>query len=347
MLLFRRFISVVVLVLMVGLFTHCREPGPAAPPAIPEQRVQDIPLTGPIDDPSAEVSGLAWYGDHLILLPQYPNFPETTGGGRLFTIPKADILAYLDDRSRGPLQPDTIVFVAPDLNPRVAKFEGYEAIVFDGEQAYLTIEDDPPSPDVTGSYLVAGTIAQDLSAFTVETTDLLKGKINTQSGVENMAEETLLLTGGRILTIHEANGPTVNDAPVAHVFDRQREPIRTIPFPPIPYRITDATALDSAGHFWTINYMFFRDIDLRTHQDPFFKQFGEGPTHAKTERVERLVEFQLTRDSIALTGAAPIQLALLPNASRNWEGIVRLDDRGFLLITDEHPETLLAFVPKP
>jgi len=30
--------------------------------------------------------------------------------------------------------------------------------------------------------------------------------------------------------------------------------------------------------------------------------------------------------------------------SRNWEGIAMLDQRGFLLVTDQHPNTILAFV---
>ncbi len=29
---------------------------------------------------------------------------------------------------------------------------------------------------------------------------------------------------------------------------------------------------------------------------------------------------------------------------RNWEGIVRLENRGFLLMTDKYPETLFGFV---
>jgi hypothetical protein len=28
----------------------------------------------------------------------------------------------------------------------------------------------------------------------------------------------------------------------------------------------------------------------------------------------------------------------------DWEGIVGLDERGFLLMTDKHPDTILAFV---
>jgi hypothetical protein len=31
--------------------------------------------------------------------------------------------------------------------------------------------------------------------------------------------------------------------------------------------------------------------------------------------------------------------------TRNWEGLVRLDDYGFLLATDKYPRTILAFVP--
>lgn len=48
-----------------------------------------------------------------------------------------------------------------------------------------------------------------------------------------------------------------------------------------------------------------------------------------------------------VTNTPPIQLQLIDGVSRNWEGLVRLDERGFLLITDEFPETILAFVAKP
>ncbi|GIS56929.1 MAG: hypothetical protein CM1200mP1_08670 [Candidatus Neomarinimicrobiota bacterium] len=46
------------------------------------------------------------------------------------------------------------------------------------------------------------------------------------------------------------------------------------------------------------------------------------------------------------TNSPPIQLELNKN-SRNWEGLVRMDKKGFLMIVDEHPRTILAFVKKP
>jgi hypothetical protein len=56
------------------------------------------------------------------------------------------------------------------------------------------------------------------------------------------------------------------------------------------------------------------------------------------------VEYQVNADKIIRTDSEPIQLVLEKN-SRNWEGLVRLDDQGFLMIVDEHPRTILAFVP--
>ena len=79
---------------------------------------------------------------------------------------------------------------------------------------------------------------------------------------------------------------------------------------------------------------------------PVFALYGIGPTHAENNVVERLIELEYTGTELVLSEAPPIQLQLLgDDEGRNWEGIVRLDDRGFLLVTDKFPETILAFVP--
>jgi len=44
----------------------------------------------------------------------------------------------------------------------------------------------------------------------------------------------------------------------------------------------------------------------------------------------------------------PIQLKLInDDNSRNWEGIVRFGDEGFIIVTDKFPSTILGFVRKP
>ena len=71
----------------------------------------------------------------------------------------------------------------------------------------------------------------------------------------------------------------------------------------------------------------------------------KGKTHSTYKHVERLIEFQIKNNSITRTTADPIQLEL-NQESRNWEGLVRLDRTGFLMIVDEYPRTILAFVKK-
>jgi len=317
------------------------QPTPTATP-VAETQIREIPLTGPLADGDAQISGLTWYGDHLILLPQYPNFFTEEGDGFLFAIPKSDLMAFLDGTQSDPLTPLQIPFIAPGLQEEIAGFEGYEAIVFVGdEQGFLTIEAETEE-GVTG-YLVSGSMASDLSALTLDTTVL--AEIEPQSEVGNMSEETMLVTDEGLVTIYEANGTQVNDTPVGHRFSLTLTSTGTISFPQVEYRITDATGLDENNRFWAINYFFPGDEALLPETDPLAEAYGEGPTHSQNEGVERLVEFQYSETGITLTDVPPIQLELLAEDLRNWEGLVRLDDLGFLIATDSFPETILGFVP--
>lgn len=309
-----------------------------------EQPVTVIPLAGDLAGRTAEVSGTAWYGDYLIILPQYPGRFSSQDDGRVFAIPKEDLCAFLDGSSDAPLIPQEIPFVAPGLAGRITGFEGYEAIAFLGERAFLTIE--ARAGAGMRGYLVAGEIAPDLSALRLEVDGLTE--MAPQADLSNMAYESLLIAGDALLTLYEANGVAVNPGPVAKRFDLSLAPLAEVTFPPIEYRVTDATALDSAGHFWVINYFYPGDIKLKPAPDPLVAQYGAGPTHARFKTVERLVQLQYTPAGISLVATPPIQLELIDDDhARNWEGLVRLDDRGFLLMTDQYPETILAFVPLP
>jgi hypothetical protein len=118
-----------------------------------------------------------------------------------------------------------------------------------------------------------------------------------------------------------------------------------IPLSNIEFRITDATDVDAEGRFWAINYNFYV-AGNRIPIDPLFESYGYGPTHAESYVVERLVAFDITSSGIVLADQPPIQLKLI-EAARNWEGIVQLDDNGFLIATDKFPDTMLGFVPLP
>jgi hypothetical protein len=242
------------------------------------------------------------------------------------------------------------LFIAPGLADQIVGFEGYEAITFLGDQAFLTIEArEAIGPRGMRGYLVSGLIAPDLSSLVLNTATVVE--IASQPKVGNKSDEALLVAGDRLVTIYEVNGATINTSPLAHLFDTQLAPSGTIPFPNVEYRITDATGLDQEGRFWAINYFFPGDTELATDSDPLAARYGQGPTHAQSETVERLVEFEYSVSGIGLVDRPPIQLELpdsiLGGLGRNWEGLARLDDRGFLLVTDLFPETILAFVPTP
>lgn len=305
-----------------------------------EQPVVEIPLAGALTSPQAELSALAWYGEHLILAPQYPDFGG--GGSFFYALPKADILAFLDGALAGPLEPQPIPLVVPNLRQQIDGFEGFEALALAGERAFLTIEAAPGN--APRAYLVAGTMAADLSMLTIDAVNRVE--IPPQSGSANRSDEALLVVGDAVVTIYEVNGAALNPAPLAHVFDLDLAPRGVVPFPSIEYRITDATAVDAAGRFWAIDYQYPGDEDLWPASDPLAEQYGCGVTHCQYEQVERLVQFEYDQTGITLVGTPPLLLTLVDEA-RNWEGLVRLDERGFLLVTDKFPATILGFVALP
>lgn len=308
----------------------------------PEQAVTLLPLGGALRSENAELSGLAWYGEHLVMLPQYPDW-QRNGAPCLYTVSKADVLARLDDTASGPLEPRCIPFDSGGLEKSIPGFEGYEAIGFVGDQAYLSVE----TRQSTGKgFLVTGRIAPDLSVLKLEASPM--ASLSLPASVSNAGFEALVVGGERVLALYEANGARVNQAPAAESFDRALSPSGKLSLPAIEYRVTDATSMDPEGRFWVMNYSF--PGTSRAYEpapDPLMARYGTGPTHARKPQVERLIELQVRPTGIVLTDRPPLQLRLSDEAPRNWEGLVRLEDRGFLLVTDKFPGTLLGFVPSP
>jgi hypothetical protein len=300
-----------------------------------------ISLSGPLAARSAELSGMAWYGDNLVLLPQYPGRFQS----QLFMLHKQDIVDVLSGKSETPLQPQPIRLVEQDIQRQILGFDGFEAIVFVDDRVYLTIE----AREGAGAmgYLVSGTVAPDLSEIRLDGAPITA--IQPQATLPNLSEETLVALGGQLATLYEANGRFINANPLVHFFDAATlAPLGVLPLATVEYRITDATELDNFGRFWVINYFFPGDRALR----PILRARGAlGAIDENAQPIERLLELQFTTEGVVRTDTPAVQLQLLENhVARNWEGIVRLqteDLDGFLLVTDTFPETILAFVSKP
>lgn len=308
-----------------------------------EVRVRPIPLAGPAAQRNAELSGLAWYRDTLILLPQYPAFTED-GQSALYALPKSEIAAFLNGEMPGPLEPRPVAFTDWGVPDALPGFEGYEAIAFAGDRVFVTTEVN--NGVETAAYLVGGYVNPDDASIALDASVITY--IPPQTGVSNHSDESLLLApDGTLITLYELNGAEWNPAPLAHRFDAALRPLAPVPFPSVEYRVTDATEIDGDGRFWVINYFFPGDDYLAAAHDPLAAEYGEGATHQAQVQVERLVEYQYDGAQIVRTDRAPVQLHLTL-FSRNWEGIVRLDEPGgFLIATDQFPETVLGFVAVP
>jgi len=312
---------------------------------IVEQPIQEIPLGGPLNSADAQVSGLAWYGDTLVILPQYPAwFPIQNSSASLFTLSKAEIIAYLDGSSSGPLSPGQVPFWDGGISSLVDNFEGFEAIAFSNELSFLTIED--RSNESWLGYLISGTTMPDLAEINLNPDTLTP--IPAPVDIINKSNEALVVAGENIISLFEANGQTVNPNPTSHIFERETLIGQQIPMQSVEYRITDATPTDGNGQFWALNIFWPSEFWLFPHDDPIADRYGEGITHAETSSVERLIKLEYSSDGITVVDQPPVLLELADLAdTRNWEGLALLDDLGFLIAADEFPETILAFIPYP
>ena len=338
--------------------------GPKAPGEQEEQKVIELALTEAVTKIDCEFSGLAWYKDYLIILPQYPARFGGDNYGKLLAIPKAHILSYLDGiktNREKPSQPPPLVPMGIDLvDPtgmleKIQGYEGFEAIGFWGDRVFMTIEANP-QPMMLG-HLVSGDITTAPDNRMTITLGEKMSDIPVQADLPNSTYETLLVTKDQLIVIYEGNGIGANAHPQARIYDHDLEFKHAVPFPNVEFRITDATDMDSHNRFWCINYIWPDGRErYRPATDTIAETYGKGKTHAQCGIVERLLEFEYTEAGIVLVKRPPIQFQLEDynnngqletKDSRNWEGIVRLEsDRynGFLVTTDEFPRTILGFV---
>ncbi len=334
-------------------------PSPPAPlPRAEEAPLRRLRLGPPLDGPDVELSGMDWLRsprgpahDRLVLLPQYPE----RVGGVLFTVTRRSVSAAVREgatlhaRALPLALRDTrngcLVLPLESFVRSWAGYEGFEAIAFTGDGAFLTIE--RGLEDGSSDGVVFPAVLDAVSGLFLITREGRRLRRQVRQG--NLAYEALVAMGEpEALALHEANGAP-NDRPVAFAIWESGRPterldIVPLPGPPLEYRVTDATAADGAGRFWVTNY-FWPGEAWTPGADALVLRHGQGATHRRSSAVERLVELRFDGERVVVTETPPIPLELGPEP-RNWEGVARFGE-GFLLVTDKHPETILAYVEAP
>ena len=290
--------------------------------------IQEIELEGIITNPKQEISGMDWYNDNLFLLPE-------NLGGYLFMVTKNEIEKQLSSK-KGSLQPKKIIFNTPDYSKSIPGFDGFEAITFNGNSVYVSIEAD--QNDMMVGYIAWGNINPNSYEINILEKDIQK--INTPIQIDNLSYESIISHKNNLLLLYEANGVNLRKKPYQLSISLNDFSLKKIKGPNIEYRITDATKVEK-NKFWAINYYWPGD---KKNLKPGVDKLSKNKKVNSEQTVERIVEFKVKRNGISLTNKKPIDLILEEGNSRNWEAIVRFGNSGFLIATDKYPRMILAYI---
>ena len=242
-----------------------------------------LKIDGPMKNSDEEISGMDWYYDNLILLPENLN-------GYAFAIKKPEIDSRIDKSDTTAIKPQKIKFNTPNYKNTIPGFDSFEAIAFRGYEVYVTIEikfDNSMSCLLARGHIDNRSLEITIPEQTLTTLDV-------PSYVDNMSFESLVLNKDRIIALFEANGDSLVDNPYALSINLSGKDINKHKMSSINYRIADATKVDDKNRFWAINYFFPGDKKtLKPSTDILSARYGNGLTHSLSRRVERLIEYKI------------------------------------------------------
>ena len=291
--------------------------------------IEEIYLEGLITNPKQEISGMDWYNDNLFFLPE-------NLGGHLFMISKNEIKKQISLKNKKPILPLKTKLSTPNYSKLVTGFDGLEAIAFTDDEVYITIEAE--NNGKMESYIVWGTI--DPESYDIKIHNDNIKKVETPIQIDNLSYESIIIHKNNALLLYEANGTNLQSDPFQFLISLNDFSSKKINFPNVEYRITDATKINK-NKFWVINYYWPGD---KKNLNPSLDKLTNSKKVNFDQTIERLVEFKIKNNRIEMTNKKPNNLILEDGKSRNWEGIVRFEDSGFLIVTDKYPRMILAYV---
>ena len=82
------------------------------------------------------MSGLAWYRDNLILMPQYVNLKSPA----FYYVKKSELKNWVRKKEKNTINPKRIEVKMPNFDKMIDGYQGFEALCFHGDKIYLIIE---------------------------------------------------------------------------------------------------------------------------------------------------------------------------------------------------------------
>ena len=166
-----------------------------------ETFIQEIKLEGLITNPKQEISGMDWYEEKLFLLPE-------NLGGYLFMLSKNEIQEHISSK-KGSLKPKKTIFKTPDYSKFILGFDGFEALAFDGNDVYISIEAEQDGMMV--GYLAWGSINP--NSYEINISEKNIQKVDTPIQIDNLSFESIINHNKRLLLMYEANGSNLRKDP--------------------------------------------------------------------------------------------------------------------------------------
>ncbi len=290
-----------------------------------ESNFHEIPLNGPIKDRLSEISGMTWYKDQLILLPQYPQ--RIKGQSNLYFIEKKQLGKWLKNNSNSPISPKEIPIHIPQNLTAIENYQGFEAICFHHNHCFMIVEQHHKPTGTMGAKLVRGKLVDGEIYIDEYFVSLPMPKTYPNMGYESMA-----IYNDRIILFHEINSKQLNPESAILCYDFDLKPVENIPMPETQFRLTDMTEVID-NQFWAIN--FFWNGERKWFQE-----------YCKKEQVNdsfmQLLSYNLTAQKV-VQNPSEIIIDMPDNQAYNFEGLVRYKS-GFLIITDKYPRTVFGLV---
>lgn len=209
------------------------------------------------------------------------------------------------------------------------EYEGLEAIVINGNDIYLSVETNTPSPYC---YLLKGRLENDIA---VMDTGMLRPvrKPTKPNGehIYNAGFEAMALYKDMLYCYFEYN--YFDGANYAYRFDAGLNPVDSIKLTPaLPFRITDITRRRK-NHFTAINYFYKGGGDDEVYRLP---PGDANNTLIKKDSIYqnyiRLIDVKIGRKKTSWKTLAALPVSLM---SYNWEGIA-VYKNGYYIINDKY-----------
>jgi hypothetical protein len=281
----------------------------ALTPAVVEVTPLPIDLTGKPAGPRAELIGMAWYSDTLILLPRIPNFYTPEGHYAVLGISRRAVQDFLRGASSNRLQPISIPLFLPAIPANQLPDLELRSVAFSGAQVFLTAQITTP---IIATLLMQGQVSPGLGKISLVNSIQIPSPI--QGNSSSIFGPAVLVAGKRVVLFTEMNGTYNNPSSSASLFDFSLISQGKISFPFLESHLMSVTSPDTQGSFWVLNCIY------------------PSEDQAVLPPAERLVEFHFTEFGIERTESRPISIKRSSPSSHCATGLEKFGNQGFLVI---------------